>query len=319
MVDSREVAGVMPREPKTAAGLRELARWLAAEHGIRAQAEHVEEAGGRYRWVLAWYDGPVDLPRLGDKAAELGLNSRRFSVARVITGQALAVTAARIAVRGDLPLYSDPVRLAEAITAEARTDDPGQPASRTEEALAAQLAARAGDTATPAAVAALALEHLAADGACGSTGPQAPPAGPPDRLTGITAELAGLSGSAPAGAGIAAVLDRLGVARSLAEIEHAELELIEAARDGGATWAQIAAALGARNRQTAQKRHADLSRRLPRPPAVDIDQSGEEPGPGSANAPQDATEVIGGTAPGGEPVPAPTPEEVPLRRRPAPG
>jgi hypothetical protein len=35
--------------------------------------------------------------------------------------------------------------------------------------------------------------------------------------------------------------------------------LIEAARDGGATWSRIATAMDARNRQTAQKRHADLA------------------------------------------------------------
>ena len=130
--------------------LRQLAGWLAAEHGIQAEAEHVEESGGRYRWVLAWYDGPADLPRLGDKAADLGLDTRRFGVARVITGPALAVTAARIAVRGDLPLYPDPARLAEAITAEARgTDDPGRAASSAEESLAAQLAGIAGERRRP--------------------------------------------------------------------------------------------------------------------------------------------------------------------------
>lgn len=51
--------------------------------------------------------------------------------------------------------------------------------------------------------------------------------------------------------------------------ERSELALIEAARDGGATWTRIAAAMGTRNRQTAQKRHADLARRYPCPPAVD--------------------------------------------------
>lgn len=48
-----------------------------------------------------------------------------------------------------------------------------------------------------------------------------------------------------------------------AELERSELALIEAARDAGATWTRIAAALGARNRQAAQKRHADLAGRCP--------------------------------------------------------
>jgi Luciferase-like monooxygenase len=46
---------------------------------------------------------------------------------------------------------------------------------------------------------------------------------------------------------------------SAAELERSELALIEAARDGGATWSRIATAMDARNRQTAQKRHADLA------------------------------------------------------------
>lgn len=54
-----------------------------------------------------------------------------------------------------------------------------------------------------------------------------------------------------------------------ADLEQAELALSEAARNGGATWAQIVAAMGASGRQGAQKRHADLSRSYPRPPEVD--------------------------------------------------
>ncbi len=301
-VDSREVSGIVPREPKTAAGLRQLARWLAVEHGIRAEAEHVEETGGRYHWVLVWRDGPADLPRLGDKAAELSLDTKRFSAARVITGQALAVIAARIALRGDLPLYPDPAQLAEAITAEARgTDYPDRPADGAEESLAALLSAIAGDTASPAAMAALTIEYLAADGTPGATGPRASPAGPAGLLARTTVALAGLTGPGRADAGTVTALASLAVARSLAaEIEDAELELIEAARNGGATWAQIAAAMGTHNRQTAQKRHADLSRRLRRPPAVDVPEPGKAADPEPTNAPHSATEAAGGTVPGGE-------------------
>lgn len=65
----------------------------------------------------------------------------------------------------------------------------------------------------------------------------------------------------------AATLASLTAARNLAaELERSELALITAARDTGATWSQIAAAMGTRNRQTAQKRHADLNRRFLRPP-----------------------------------------------------
>jgi hypothetical protein len=58
---------------------------------------------------------------------------------------------------------------------------------------------------------------------------------------------------------------------SLAGIAEELERLTSAARGGsldGATWSRIAAAMGARSRQTAQKRHADLTRRRC-PPTVD--------------------------------------------------
>jgi hypothetical protein len=86
----------------------------------------------------------------------------------------------------------------------------------------------------------------------------------------------------------AAALASLTAARRLAAaLDRGELALIEAARDSGATWSQVAAAMGARNRQTAQKRHADLSRRHPRPPMADI-----TPPEASVQAGQDAPESI---------------------------
>lgn len=83
-------------------------------------------------------------------------------------------------------------------------------------------------------------------------------------------------------------------ARKLAAgLEHGELAFIDAARAGGATWSQIASAMGARNRQTAQKRHADLARRCPRPSAVDTpapavpvqDETGHDDGPAAGDPP----------------------------------
>jgi hypothetical protein len=92
-----------------------------------------------------------------------------------------------------------------------------------------------------------------------------------DGLASVAETLAGLTAAARAG-GLddTAALTALAAARRIAaELEDSELALIEAARDGGATWTRIAAALGVRNRQTAQKRHADRARRCPRPPSVD--------------------------------------------------
>jgi hypothetical protein len=92
-----------------------------------------------------------------------------------------------------------------------------------------------------------------------------------DPLVGAAADLDTLNDAARDGTldAAAAVSALAAVRRLAADLERAELALSEAARSGGATWAQIAAAMGARGRQGAQKRHADLSRRYPRPPMVD--------------------------------------------------
>jgi hypothetical protein len=132
------------------------------------------------------------------------------------------------------------------------------------------------------------------------------PAGP---LAAAATALAGISGTAREdGMDAAAALAAITAARKLAaELEHGELAFIEAARSGGATWSQIAAAMGARNRQTAQKRHADLARRCPSPPSVDTppppeprrretghdDRPASTSGPGNSPAPARA----GKTAP----------------------
>lgn len=94
---------------------------------------------------------------------------------------------------------------------------------------------------------------------------------PAGLLTTAATALAGISGTAGRGGMDAtAALAAITAARALAaELERGELAFIGAARNDGAAWTQIAAAMGARNRQTAQKRHADLARRCARPPAVD--------------------------------------------------
>jgi len=97
--------------------------------------------------------------------------------------------------------------------------------------------------------------------------------GPAEILAGI---IRAARGTAVPGATEA--LASLSGRRLAAELERGELALIEAARDDGAIWSQISAALGTRNRQTAQKRHADLGRRCPRPASLDIPE--EHPAPG---------------------------------------
>jgi len=82
-VDSGE--GPVPRASKTEIRLRKLTAWLAAEHGIRADVEHVQDASGRWQWWLRWYDGPAELPPIGAKAEELGVDTRNLMSARIVT------------------------------------------------------------------------------------------------------------------------------------------------------------------------------------------------------------------------------------------
>jgi hypothetical protein len=135
----------------------------------------------------------------------------------------------------------------------------------------------------------------------GGEPPGNPGKDPAGLLTAAATALAGISGTAGQDSMDAtAALAAIAAARRLAaELEHGELAFIEAARSSGATWSQIAAAMGARNRQTAQKRHADLAQRRTRPPAVDTraatepcqkeDAHGDRPAsttvPGSGNSP----------------------------------
>lgn len=89
-------------------------------------------------------------------------------------------------------------------------------------------------------------------------------------------------------------------------LDPAELDLIDGARDGGATWQQIAAAMGIRTRTGAQKRHADLSRRYRAVPQHET----PPPVPAEAGHAQDGT----GVPPDAAAVPAvppAAPEQVP--------
>jgi hypothetical protein len=69
------------------------------------------------------------------------------------------------------------------------------------------------------------------------------------------------------------------VRAAAADLERDELAAIDAARAGGATWQQIAAALGMRGRTGAHKRYTDLARRLSAP------RQSERPAPAPAPGP----------------------------------
>jgi len=140
-----------------------------------------------------------------------------------------------------------------------------------------------------------------------------------EQIAPLLEQLAGLTHDAATPlAGLAAVR------AAAACIERAELVLIQAARDGGATWQQIAAALGIKTRTGAQKRHADLSRRWPRPPAQDIivpqTPPQRRPDPAQpAPAPAAAARARGSADPAVPPAVSPhIPGPAPAHTRPAP-
>jgi hypothetical protein len=93
---------------------------------------------------------------------------------------------------------------------------------------------------------------------------------------------------------VPAALDALTQVRAAAaDLERAELAAIDAARAGGATWQQIAAALGMRGRTGAQKRYADLARRLSAPRQGGRPAPAAAPGPGAPPAPRAMAEPPG--------------------------
>lgn len=147
-----------------------------------------------------------------------------------------------------------------------------------------------------------------------------PDGDPAGLIAAAATALAGISGTAREdGMDTAAALAAITAARELAAgLEHGELAFIDAARSGGATWSRIAIAMGARSRQTAQKRHADLARRHRCPPAVDITapggpvqkETGHDDRPAAGNPPARArarnpAPDRGNGPPAGPDVPAP--------------
>jgi hypothetical protein len=137
------------------------------------------------------------------------------------------------------------------------------------------------------------------------------------RLDSAAAGLAALTAAAHDGeldraSAVAAVAE----ARALAAVlKAAELAAIDAARAAGATWNELAAAIGVRGRQGALKRRADLARRAPAAgPARRVPSDAGDAAPaGSPQAaappPPTADAQDGGTAGGEESPRWPTDEE----------
>jgi hypothetical protein len=131
------------------------------------------------------------------------------------------------------------------------------------------------------------------------------------RLPAVAEAVASLAASARAGElDAGAALEALAAVRALsAGMERCELALMDALRDAGVPWGQVAAAMGAARRQTAQKRHADLAARHPAPTSEDA--------PPAAAPPHD----LPGAGDAGE-APRPRTDEewsASMRHRPVPG
>jgi hypothetical protein len=135
------------------------------------------------------------------------------------------------------------------------------------------------------------------------------------RLPAVADAVASLAASARAGdLDAGAALEALTAVRALsAGMERCELALMDALRDAGVPWSQVAAAMGAARRQTAQKRHADLAARHPAPAT-----GGDAPPAAPPAAPPPA---LPGDVDAGEAPPPRTDEEwsASMRHRPVPG
>jgi hypothetical protein len=267
--------------------MRALAATLEAGCGVAVEARYDGRA-----WVLGWSNGPVTLRNLVDtQAPRLSLDPGMIELRRIVQDDAMPVQAIRLGRAGQLPLHRQPAAVAAAIELAAQAADyPDRPADDTEAALAARLvtetAAQPGTRwADATAIAALICQH----GGIGWLLTPDSSHGTPAAAEGLDAALAVLTAAYASGptrrdwTGRGIVLDAatalaavradpapaapaacagLTVLRAqLDELERAELGLLDAARATGATWAQMAAAIGAGTRQAAYKRHRDLTRR----------------------------------------------------------
>ena len=99
------------------------------------------------------------------------------------------------------------------------------------------------------------------------------------RIPAVAEAVASLAASARSGEmdGGTALAALTAVRALAAEMERCELALMDALRDAGVSWGQVAAAMGAARRQTAQKRHADLAARHPAPASGDAAPAAGEP------------------------------------------
>jgi hypothetical protein len=127
---------------------------------------------------------------------------------------------------------------------------------------------------------------------------------PDPQLAAVLEELAAALRAPGTGAGLGTLT---ALRAAVTGLDLAELDLIGGARDGGATWQQIAAAMGIRTRTGAQKRHADLSRRYR---AVRQEQA-PQPVSGEAGHARDGTGVPPDTAVAVPAVQPAAPEQVP--------
>jgi hypothetical protein len=266
-----------------------LAAELQAEWGVVTETSYDGRA-----WMVSWSNGPVTMRgTVATRAPRLGLDPDAIRLCRLVQDDAMPVQAVRLGRAGQLPLSGRPAAVARAIElAGEQTDYPERPADDTEAALAGRLAAETAAQPDTRWVDANSIaELICRQGGIGWL--LAPLDSTPDgagmALNSLDAALAVLTAAYASGqvrqnwvergtlmdasSALAAVrADPAPVSKTacagltvlreeMKKLERAELDLLDAARCAGGTWAQISIALAAGTRQAAYKRHRDLTSR----------------------------------------------------------
>jgi len=264
-----------------AARVRELAVVVGERAGVSVEASFDGAA-----WSFDWSNGPVSLRSLvEDEAPRLGLDPAAIRLQRLVQDDAMPVQAVRLGRAGQFSMWMEPVAIDWAITVAAQsTDYPDRPADEREAALAARLVAEVAGVAEWVDAGTIAQVISERGGIGWLYAPEAgkPPGGPEDALALLTsiyasgqslmdwkergalldavAALAAVQDDpSPSGPAVCAGLTVLRAQR--AELERAELGLLDAARAVDVTWEDLARAIGAGTRQAAYKRHRDLTHR----------------------------------------------------------
>lgn len=264
-------------------------RRLAAQVSEKAEVA-VGASWEAPHWRLQWSDGPT-YPRLRTllEACDTGgIDITTLRMDRIVQDGAVLVQAVRLALSGELPCGPGPQMAGQAHSAAEYAaeyaDYPeraqGREAALTQALLAATPPAPHGRPSTAAAIALLAehgtgwlltlapshdperaaLELLTASYATGQDAQDWKRSGSIMTAKAAVEVVLADPHASPAARLAALSLTRAARAQLLAECDTAELALIDAAKDSGASWTQIGRALGGITKQSASERAGNLRR-----------------------------------------------------------